>query len=108
MQFFSPLSLIPGFNPNWKENLKEWGIAIGGKVGGGVGAGVSTGEELVTLNGVIKVASPLERLAGAVAAPLKLVTPYVFGGAALADLLTHFQCAVDRGAPPEGGPVGPK
>ena len=45
---------------------------------------------------------------GITSATWHAVTPYVFGGAALADLLTHFQCAVDRGAPPEGGPVGPK
>jgi hypothetical protein len=57
VQVFSPLSLIPGFNPNWKENLTEWGIAIGGKGGGMAGAGVSTGTEIITLNCVTKVAS---------------------------------------------------
>ena len=108
MQFFSPLSLIPGFNPNWEENLEELGIAIGGKGGGMAGAGVSTGTEITTLNGVTKVASPLERLTSKVLGPLEEVAPFAMGGAAAADLLLHLHCAIDPSAPPEGFPVGPK
>jgi len=108
VRFFSPLSPIPGFNPNWKENLKEWGIAIGGKGGGMAGAGVSTGTEITTLNGVTKAASPLERLTSEVLGPLEEVAPFAMGGAAAADLLLHLHCAIDPGAPPEGFPVGPK
>ncbi len=75
------------------------------------GAGVSTGTEITTLNGVTKVASlasPLERLTSKVLGPLEEVAPFAMGGATAADLLLHFQCAIDPRAPLEGIPVGPK
>ena len=34
VQFGSPLSLLPGWNQQWGNNLQEWGVAIGGKLGG--------------------------------------------------------------------------
>jgi len=40
VQFLSPISLTP-LNPNWHENLAEWGLAIIGKGGGMVGSGLS-------------------------------------------------------------------
>ena len=33
MQFGSPLSLLPVWNPGWGNNLQEWGVAIVGKPG---------------------------------------------------------------------------
>lgn len=33
VQFASPLSLLPGWNPQFGQNLQEWGIAIVGKLG---------------------------------------------------------------------------
>jgi hypothetical protein len=61
-------------------------------------AGVSTGTEITTLKGATTLASPLELATARVMTPLEEVTPYAMGGAALADVLLHVQCAVDPNA----------
>jgi hypothetical protein len=60
-QFGSPLSLLPGWNPGWGDNLKDWGIAIVGKLGGLFGSGAVPGTtQLTTLKGTITVGSKVE------------------------------------------------
>jgi hypothetical protein len=52
VQFGSPLSLLPVWNPGWGNNLKEWGVAIVGKLGGLFGSGATPGTyQLTTLSG---------------------------------------------------------
>ena len=61
VQFGSPPSLLPGWNPAWGNNLKEWRIAIFGKLGGLFGSGGMTGTtQLAILSGTTTVGSPLE------------------------------------------------
>ena len=43
VQFGSPLAQLPGWNPEWGSNLKEWGTAIFGKLVGLLGSGATAG-----------------------------------------------------------------
>jgi RHS repeat-associated protein len=61
VQFGSPLSLLPGWNPGWGNNLKEWGVAIVGKLGGLVGSGAVPGTtQITTLSGTQTIGSGVE------------------------------------------------
>jgi hypothetical protein len=58
VQFGSPLSLLPVWNPQWGDNLAEWGVAIVGKLGGLFGSGATPGtNQLTTLSGTKIVGS---------------------------------------------------
>jgi hypothetical protein len=54
VQFGSPLSLLPVWNPQWGNNLAEWGVAIVGKLGGLFGS-----DNQVTDNQVTRWSAPL-------------------------------------------------
>jgi RHS repeat-associated protein len=104
VQFFSPTSMIPGWNKNWKQNATEWGITVASKVVGfGLGQ-VSTGVQITTLQSSQVIASSLEVGTGR----LLSAAPYAMGGAVLSDALLHASCQIDPNAPPEGIPIGPK
>ena len=61
VQFGSPLSLLPGWNPQAGSNLLEWGEAIFAKVGGLVGSGGMSGTtQLTTLTGTTTIGSAFE------------------------------------------------
>ena len=107
VQFLSPVSLTP-LNPNWKENLAEWGIAIIGKGGGMFGSGIGTDTGIQTLNGVRNVGSWLENTTSKVLSVGEEVAPLAMAGMTLADVLIQAQCSLDPSAPLEGIPVAPK
>jgi RHS repeat-associated protein len=94
VQFGSPISLLPGWNPGWGNNLQEWGIAIIGKLGGLFGSGAVPGTtQLTTLSGTTTVGSGVELATeGTLAAVEKVATP-VMGAATLADIGAHSACA---------------
>jgi hypothetical protein len=61
VQFGSPLSLLPVWNPQWGNNLAEWGVAIVGKLGGLFDSGATPGtNQLTTLSGTRIVGSAPE------------------------------------------------
>lgn len=107
VQFLSPVSLTP-LNPNWKQNLGEWAVALVGKGGGMFGSGIGTDTGIQTLNGVRNVGSWLENTTSKVLSVGEKVAPFAMAGMTLADLLLQAQCTVDPSAPLEGIPVGPK
>jgi hypothetical protein len=107
VQFLSPVSLTP-LNPNWKENLGEWGIALFGKGGGMFGSGIGTDTGIQTLNGLRNVGSWLENTTSKVLGVGEEVAPFAMAGMTAADLLLQAQCAIDPSAPLEGIPVAPK
>jgi len=99
VQFLSPLSLAPAWNPNWGSNAADWAIAIGSK--GGSLSYVGTGETLQTLNSAIDISSTLEGfVGGALGLAEKLAAP-AMAMAASVDALAHGYCrAVEQGGLP--------
>jgi hypothetical protein len=95
VQFGSPLSLLPVWNPQWGNNLAEWGVAIVGKLGGLFGSGATPGtNQLTTLSGTKIVGSAPELAAeGALGAIEKVATP-AMGVATAADIIAHGTCAM--------------
>jgi RHS repeat-associated protein len=93
-QFASPLSLIPGWNPQATNNMEKWGEAIVGKLGGLFGSGATPGTTtLTTLGGEVTIGSTPELLLGAAlnlaekaATPAAVVASYV-------DLMAHYTCS---------------
>lgn len=64
-QFIAPTSLIPGWNPNYKENIGKWLEAIVGKGGGLLGSGAVHGTgEITSLSGTTAVKSTIESVLG--------------------------------------------
>jgi hypothetical protein len=96
VQFGSPISLLPGWNPGWGNNLKEWGVAIVGKLGGLFGSGAVPGTtQITTLSGTQTVGSGVELATeGGLAAVEKVATP-AMGAATLVDIMAHSVCSVD-------------
>ena len=94
VQFGSPISLLPGWNPGWGNNLKEWGVAIIGKLGGLFGSGAVPGTtQITTLSGTQTVGSGVELATeGGLAALEKVATP-AMGAETLADIMAHSACA---------------
>lgn len=90
-QLFSPLALVPGWNPDWSGNLKLWAEAVLGK-GGGTSV-MSRREEIRTINGVTKIASPLEKVTGKIFSLLETTEVPVIGTATLMDIFAHQTCA---------------
>jgi hypothetical protein len=95
VQFGSPLSLLPVWNPQWGNNLSEWGIAIVGKLGGLFGSGATPGtNQLTTLSGTKTVGSAPELATeGALGAIEKFATP-AMALATAADIVAHGTCAM--------------
>jgi hypothetical protein len=91
VKFFSPLSLLPAWNPDWSSNVTDWLTAIIGK-GGGTAAVVTTGDEIITLNGTVEISSGIEKGAGAVEGVAGRALPWVAGAATLADIFAHSAC----------------
>lgn len=93
VQFTSPLSLIPGWNPNATANMKNWGEALMGKFGGFFGSGMMNGTtKLTTFGGDVTVGSGPELafelgmgFVEKVATPVAAVSGY-------ADLMAHYTC----------------
>jgi RHS repeat-associated protein len=100
VQFGSPMALLPGWNPQWGQNLKEWGIAIVGKLGGLFGSGAMSGTtQLTTLSGTTTVGSALELGTGAVLGAVEKVAPPAMAVATAVDVGAHINCS-----PAEPGP----
>ena len=96
VQFGSPLALLPGWNPGWGNNLKEWGIAIFGKLGGLFGSGAMSGTtQLTTLSGTTTVGSTLELGTGAVLGAVEKVATPAMAGATVVDIMAHGTCAME-------------
>ena len=110
VQFGSPLSLLPGWNPQWSHNLIEWGAAVSSKFGGLIGSGGMSGTtELTTLGGTITVGSSFELAVSAFLGAIEMLAPPAMGAATLADLFAHEACNLETH--PEfantAGAVGP-
>jgi len=98
VQFGSPLALLPGWNPQWGQNLGEWGIAIFGKLGGLFGSGAISGTtQLTTLSGTTTVGSTLELGTEAVLGAVEKVAPPAMALATVVDVGAHMYC--DAGVP---------
>ena len=95
VQFGSPLSLLPVWNPGWGNNLQEWGVAIVGKIGGLFGSGATPGtNQLTTLSGTKTVGSAPELATeGTLGAIEKVATP-AMALATVADIIAHGTCAM--------------
>jgi hypothetical protein len=95
VQFGSPLSLLPVWNPGWGNNLQEWGIAIAGKFGGLFGAGAMPGtNQLTTLSGTKTVGSAPELATEGTLGVIEKVAPFAMGAATVADIVAHGICAM--------------
>ena len=93
INFGSPLALVPGWNPDATETIKDWAEAIGTKGGVSFGTGaLGTPEELTTLvnNGKndISIASPLEKGVEKVESG----GPIAMSAATVADVAVHGSC----------------
>jgi len=95
VQFGSPLSLLPVWNPGYGNNLKEWGVAIVGKLGGLFGSGATPGtNQLTTLSGTKTIGSAPElAIEGTLGAIEKVATP-AMALATVADIMAHGTCAM--------------
>jgi hypothetical protein len=92
-EFGSPLALLPGWNPQWGSNLKEWGIAIFGKLGGLFGSGAMSGTtQLTTLSGTVTVGSKLELGTGAVLGGVEKAAWPAMAVATAVDVGAHINC----------------
>jgi len=103
VQFGSPLSLLPGWNPQWAQNLGEWGTAILGKLGGLFGSGAVPGTtQLTTLNGTTTVGSTLELGTEAVLEAAETAAIPLSAAATVIDVGAHQDCTF--GNPYSPGP----
>ncbi len=94
VQFGSPLALLPGWNPRWGDNARDWAVAIFGKGGGVFGSGITPGTNtLTTLSGTTTVGSTLELGAEAVLGTLEKAALPAMAVATLADIAAHSYCA---------------
>jgi hypothetical protein len=96
-KFGSPLALMPGWNPEWRSNLKEWGTAIFGKLGGLLGSGATAGvatTEITTLRGTVAVGSKLELGTAATLEAIENVAKPAMVVATAADIMAHGTCAM--------------
>jgi len=89
VSFLSPISLIPGWNPQAWGSIKSWGetLLTKGAIFGSTYSHAT--QEIVTLNAARNVAAPLE------ATTIKLtskISPWAMGTAALADIGNHYGC----------------
>ncbi len=100
VQFGSPLALLPGWNPQWGNNLQEWGIAIVGKLGGLFGSGAMSGTtQLTTLSGTTTVGSTLELGTGAVLGAVEKMAPPAMALATVVDVGAHLNCGPAEPSP---------
>jgi hypothetical protein len=98
VQFGSPLSLLPGWNPQFGQNLQEWGIAIFGKLGGLFGSGAMSGTtQLTTLSGTTTVGSTLELGTEAVLGALETAATPAMLAATVIDVGGHANCSTMSG-----------
>lgn len=95
VQFGSPLSLLPVWNPGWGNNLQEWGVAIVGKVGGLFGSSATPGtNQLTTLSGTKTVGSAPELATEGTLGAIEKIAPFAMGAATVADIMAHGTCAM--------------
>jgi hypothetical protein len=93
VKFGSPLSLLPGWNPEWGSNAKDWALALFGKGGGVFGSGITPGtNEIVTLTGTRVIASNPELVADALLGGLEKAAWPLAAGATIGDVLAHINC----------------
>lgn len=93
----SAISLLPGWNPEWGSNLKEWGTAIVGKLGGLLGPGAMSGvatAEITTLRGTVTVGSKLELGTAATLGAIEKVATPAMVVATAGDIMAHGTCAM--------------
>lgn len=79
VQFGSPLTLLPGWNPGWRENMKDWGEAIL----------LKGGSLEVTKFISVEAKAAMAGIEGAI----KKVAPYGGALATMGDLTIHMNCA---------------
>lgn len=95
VKFGSPLALLPGWNPQWGANMKEWAAAIIGK---GTAVALTQAKsgttELTTLSGTINVGSKLELGAEAFLQGAGKAATAGMGVTAAADIIAHGTCAM--------------
>jgi hypothetical protein len=104
VQFFSPISMLPVWNPNWGDNVKEWLSALAGKGGGG--SVISTGQDFNSIiTGEGTIAAPVEKLAGAAVDVGEVVGPAILGAATLADITAHNACSATEYPPAPSAPA---
>ncbi len=99
IQLASPLSLIPGFNPNWKNNLLNTitlGLTkvIGVETVNKVSAATTTEFSSIIKGGeTIAVPGEIEAATGATLNFAKRAAPVIWGAASVADLSIHRGCS---------------
>jgi hypothetical protein len=108
VQFFSPISLLPSWNPNARANWGSWTETIFGKGGGTLA--ITSGEEIssITTGTTTVIASWTEGLTATalkIGGKVSLILP---AGMALNDLMAHAGCNLDPNSSGEGIPVAPK
>jgi len=102
VKFGSPMALLPRWNPQWGQNLAEWGVAIFAKGGGLFGSGAVSGTtQLTTLSGTTTVGSALELGTEAVLGAVEKVAWTAMAVATTVDVGAHFYCG-----PSEPSPAG--
>jgi RHS repeat-associated protein len=111
VQFGSPISLLPGWNPQWGQNAEEWFTGIYAKLTTLAGIGIHTAEsgtsEITTLSGTTSVASVMDKIgAGTLGILEKLAVPAMIAATAT-DLGAHSYCYAHYGANPTSAPEGP-
>lgn len=101
VEFFSPLALLPRWNPDWGENARDWAGAIISK--GGALTFTGTGETLTTLQTVKTIQIFPERIVGALLKVGEVAAPPAMAAAASADALAHGVCSAEQigGLPPQ-------
>jgi hypothetical protein len=100
VEFASPLSMIPGWDPRPGKNIFENVVLFGGKMLGLKSLSGAGGASLSSLNTTSTIASPFEGLVGAGAkGALKMVGkigPWVWGTGAFVDTMQHTGCALGQ------------
>ncbi|MBS1852705.1 MAG: hypothetical protein JST79_17510 [Acidobacteria bacterium] len=101
VKFGSPVALLPGWNPEFGSNWKEWGTAIFGKLGGLFGSGAMSGTtELTTLKGTVTVGSKLELGTEVSLGAVEKTAIPAMAYATAGDIIAHGTCAITAGPDP--------
>jgi hypothetical protein len=96
VQFGSPLSLLPGWNPQYGENMKSWAEAIIGKAGGLVGSGAVPGtSQITTLSGTKVIGSGVELFTEGALGLIEKAAPFAMAAATFTDIVVHGTCAME-------------
>lgn len=89
VKFFSPLALLPGWNPDWKGNVADWAEAILSK--GAALLFISHPDEIASvITGVIKgIGSGIENGVAGTLKVLEKAGPWVMGVSTAIDVIAH-------------------